>query len=216
MGVQLTVIHYDAVTEVGVGRDSAGQPHYFSRHELPLGFVIRPGAVIEMPTAERLIRADKPKPAPTPIRAETPIPKQAQTSTHKPAETPAPSVVVRVPKSRLSGLNWLGFGVSLLLVQVLWMLGQQLDSDKPSPSLLDSWTGTLAALLLLWQAIGFGMKAAGRRLQRQIWLIVGFAIIFQGCHSFREEGQLSLFDTLLVISIVLTYVLPNLWAKKQS
>ena len=202
-----TIIHYDSLTQCGLLRTASGQLHYFRHDE-----VITPGPLATgLPITLRngvLVDTGGSQFDPMPARRPDYIDVQV----------PLTQAVILPDASyasvRIAG--WIGTllaGVALVLL--LLSGGQQHGYVSANPRLVGSIWGTLAAVMLVIEALFFVMSAppgvTRRRVRRVYWAIVwlsAFAYVGQTFDGFEADDATGWYAYALLALGFAVYILP--------
>lgn len=197
-----TIIHYDPLTQCGLLRTEAGQLQYFRRDEVVSEGLVAPGQPVALRNGILVDTGGSQHDASLPIRPP-----------QRPVSQPA-NMAVGVSQAR-SGWNsgWIGSVLSAgALILLMLSGGQQNQYASDNPRLVDSIFGTVAAVLLVLEAILF-ISAAGsrRRLRWTFWLTAWaslFAYVGQTFDGFEADEATGWYGYALLALGFAVYILP--------
>lgn len=198
-----TIIHYDPLTQCGLLRTEAGQVQYFRLDEVVSRSPVTAGQPVTLRNGVLVDTGGSQLDASVPIRPP-------QRPITQPVNVPGPASQVRSGQT----IGWIGSVLSLgTLVLLLLSGGEQVGYASPNPRLVESTFGTVAAVLLVLEAIFFASSAGSRRRIRwTFWLLVWsslFAYVGRTFDGFEADDATGWYGYALLTLGFAVYILPN-------
>ncbi|WP_375447184.1 hypothetical protein [uncultured Fibrella sp.] len=197
-----TIIHYDPLTQCGLLRTGAGQVHYFRRDEVVSTSPVVAGQPVTLRNGVLVDTGGSQFDASVPIRPP-------QRPVTQPVNVPAATGQVRSGRN----IGWVGSLLSLVaLVLLLLSGGEQVGYASPNPRLIESTFGTVAAVLLVLEAIFFSSSAGSRgRIRWTFWLLAWaslFAYVGRTFDGFEADEATGWYGYALLTLGFAVYILP--------